>query len=58
MQGVHNRLVQGTARPRHRQWLAVGTAALRQAVRAMNAAEPGLMAGGSGGLSLHAHGCG
>ena len=58
MQGAHNRLVQGTARPQHGQWLAVGTAALWQAVRAMNAAEPGLTAGGSGGLSLHAHDCG
>ena len=57
MPGAHNRLVQGTTRPKHGQWPAVGTAALWQAVRAMNAAEPGLTAGGSGGLSPRAHGC-
>ena len=38
-------LNQDTARPRHGQWLAVDTATLDQAVRAMNAAELGLTAG-------------
>ena len=41
-----SRLNQDTARPGHGQWLAVDTAALGQAGRAMNAAEPGLTAGG------------
>ena len=33
---------QGTARPGHGQWLAMDTAALGQAVGALNATEPGL----------------
>ena len=48
MQGAHKQAGprQGTARPGHMQWPAMDTAALGQAVRAMNAVEPGLMAGG------------
>ena len=41
-------------RPGHGQWPAMDTAALGQAVGALNAAELGSIDGG-GGLSLHAH---